>query len=112
MHIDSLYLIAAALLVMVSHTFLLRSLVRARRHLALAESEQQQVERDLLRSRTEHAREVTDMKAEHAKVVAALQGNVKDLSALHKEKAQPAWDRPKAPNVTTIAPRSPNRFLA
>ena len=111
MHIDSHYLIAAALLVIVSHAVLLRSLVTARRRLALVESEHQQAERDLLRCRTEHAREAADMKAEHAKVVAALQGNVKDLSALHKEKAHPAWDRPKEPNVTTLAPRSPKRYM-
>jgi hypothetical protein len=115
MQIDWPIASGVALVVILSHVLLLRRLITTRRQLALVESEQQQTERDLLRCRTEHARELAELKAEHAKVAMALQGNVKDLSALHRvhrEKAPSAWNRPQAPNVTTIASRIAKRSLA
>jgi hypothetical protein len=71
---------------------LVRIIVTRQRKIQRLETELRQSERELLRSRSEHAKEVADLKDEHAKVMVALQQNLSDLTALHKERTHSQWD--------------------
>ena len=84
--------VAAVLGTVVIFVILMRAGGTRQRKILRLESDLRQAERELLRSRGEHAKEVAELKVEHAKAIANWQRNVKDLTKLHQEKNRSEWD--------------------
>ena len=83
--------LAMALGAIVLFLVLIRSAGARQTKIQRLEADLRQTERELLRFRGEHAKEVAELKEEHAKVIATLQGNIKDLTAVHQEKNRSDW---------------------
>jgi phage host-nuclease inhibitor protein Gam len=92
MEIDWRILVAGLFAIGGSHFFLLRTIREKKRQINRLEAENRQVVPELVRARGEHAQEIADLKEDYAKRLAALRGNVTDLTALVKDQNKSGWD--------------------
>lgn len=92
MTIDWLVLAAASIAIGTSYLFLIRIIVTKNRALDRLASSLQRAEGELLRFRSEHAKEIAELRDEYGKRTTALQGNMRDLATLLKEHGTPGWE--------------------
>jgi hypothetical protein len=84
MKIDWLVLAAALFVIVTSYFLLLRSILVKNREVKRLASLLRQTDGELLRVRSEYAKEITELRADHGKRMTALQSNVRDLTSLLK----------------------------
>jgi hypothetical protein len=109
MEIDWRILIPASFAIIGSYFLLLRTILKKSREISRLMSLNQRADLELLRNRGEHAQETADLMAEHAKLAAALQGNVNDLTALLKEHNKSGWDGWLEKQRTRLRATTPQR---
>lgn len=76
----------------ISYLFLIRMIFIKTRELDRLASSLRRTEGELLQTRTECAKEITELRDEHTKRMTALQGNVRDLTTLLKTHGTSGWE--------------------